>query len=353
VIISRTPYRISFFGGGTDYPAWYREHGGAVLATTIDKYCFLQARYLPPFFQHRYRVVYSVTELTAAVDEIEHPSVRECLRYLGFHDRGVEIQHGGDLPARSGIGSSSAFTVGLLNALHALKESMPGQHRLAFEALEVEQRRIGEAVGSQDQVMAAYGGFRRIDFAPSGEITATPMVLPGSRLAELQRHLMLVFTGISRNAGEVAAEQIRTTSQRTAELTAMRQLVDEAVAALSGPGDVAEFGRLLDQSWRIKRGLTSLITNSEVDALYDTAQRHGAIGGKLLGAGGGGFFLIFARPDDHARIRARLPGLVHVPFTFTATGSQIIHYDGPQPEESPFAIEPIVEPVVVEQVGSN
>jgi D-glycero-alpha-D-manno-heptose-7-phosphate kinase len=344
MIISRTPYRISFFGGGTDYPTWYREHGGAVLATTIDKYCFIQARYLPPFFHHKYRVVYSKTELPNTIDEIEHPSVRECLRFLGMN-RGVEIQHGGDLPARSGMGSSSAFTVGLLNALHALKESMPGQHRLAAEAIEVEQNRIGESVGSQDQVIAAYGGFRRIDFAPSGEFTATPMVLPTPRLAELQRHLMLVFTGVARTASTVAAEQIRTTGQRVAELTAMRQLVDEAVAVLNSGVDIAEVGRLLDEAWRIKRGLTGLITTNQVDDLYAAARDCGAIGGKLLGAGGGGFFLIFARPEDHPRIRGRLRDLVHVPFAFTSAGSQIIHYDGPPAEEVPLTIETAAETV--------
>lgn len=343
MIISKTPYRISFFGGGTDYPAWYNDHGGTVLTTTIDKYCFLQCRYLPPFFEHRYRVVYSRTELTNTIDDIQHPSVRECLRYLAI-ERGVEIQHGGDLPARSGIGSSSSFTVGLLNALHALEGSMPGPRRLAAEAIEVEQVRIGESVGSQDQVIAAYGGFRRIDFHPSGSFEAAPIVMPRHRLAELESQLMLVFTGLVRNASAVASEQIRRTGDRRMELFAMRALVDEAIGVLTGGAPIADFGRLLDESWRIKRSLTGLITNESIDAIYRTARDAGALGGKLLGAGGGGFMLLFAPPDAHAGIRARLRHFVHVPFAFTTSGSQIIHYEG-SPAEASFATEADAEQV--------
>jgi D-glycero-alpha-D-manno-heptose-7-phosphate kinase len=326
MIISRTPFRISFFGGGTDYPAWYRVHGGSVLATTIDKYCFISCRFLPPFFEHASRVVYSKIELVSSVAEIQHPSVRECLRYLGI-ENGVEIHHEGDLPARSGMGSSSAFTVGLLNALYALGGRMPSKMELARNAIQVEQERIGESVGSQDQAMAAFGGFRRIEFAPDGTIDPRPVILPAARLSELHDHLMLVYTGVARTASEVAVEQVRVTPSRSVELRTIQQMVQEAVSILGGRTDIAEFGQLLHEAWRIKRGLTERISSSDIDGLYEAARSAGAIGGKLLGAGGGGFFLLFVRPGDQARVKDRLGHLLHVPFGFTSFGSQIIYYD--------------------------
>jgi D-glycero-alpha-D-manno-heptose-7-phosphate kinase len=326
MIISRTPFRISFFGGGTDYPAWYRVHGGCVLGTTIDKYCFISCRFLPPFFEHASRVVYSRIELVSSVDEIQHPSVRECLRFIGI-EKGVEIHHEGDLPARSGMGSSSAFTVGLLNALYALQGRMASKMELTRNAIQVEQERIGESVGSQDQAMAAFGGFRRIEFAPDGTIDCRPVILPAARLSELHDHLMLVYTGVARTASEVAAEQVRVTPNRSVELRAIQQMVQEAVSILGGRADIAEFGHLLHEAWRIKRGLTDRITSTDIDCLYESARSAGALGGKLLGAGGGGFFLLFVRPEDQPRVRERLGHLLHVPFGFTSFGSQIIYYD--------------------------
>jgi D-glycero-alpha-D-manno-heptose-7-phosphate kinase len=334
MIISRTPYRISFFGGGTDYPAWFREHGGAVLTTTIDKYCFLSVRYLPPFFEHRTRVVWSMVEHVNSVDEIQHPSVRECLRFTGL-TRGLEVHHHGDLPARSGMGSSSAFTVGLLHALYALKGEMPSKSQLASDAITVEQDRIGENVGCQDQTIAAFGGLRRIEFLRNGERHVAPVILSRNRLDELQQHLMLVFTGTSRNASEIADEQVRAVGDRARELRTMYHMVDEGLALLTGGDDIARFGQLLHESWMLKRSLSSKVTTSGIDELYEAARGAGAIGGKLLGAGGGGFFLFFVRPEDRARLKQRLDGLVQVPFAFSSIGSEIIYYDGlPAGEDS-------------------
>lgn len=325
MIISQTPFRISFFGGGTDYPGWYREHGGAVIATSIDKYCFITCRYLPRFFDHRYRIVYSQIELVKELAEIQHPSVRECLRYLRI-TRGVEIHHNADIPARTGMASSSAFTVGLLHALHALLGQHRSQFELAREAITVEQDIIGESVGSQDQMMVACGGFKRIDFHQDGGIHLTPVIVPPERLRELQRHLLLVYTGVSRNASEIAAEQIKQTPRKGHELTRLYEMVGEAGEILTSSGDLTEFGRLLDQAWKLKRSLTNKISTDEIDHLYDAARSAGALGGKLLGAGGGGFFLLFARPEDQPRILDRLSGLLHVPFSFSTAGSRIIYH---------------------------
>jgi D-glycero-alpha-D-manno-heptose-7-phosphate kinase len=329
VIITRTPYRISFFGGGTDYPAWYRENGGSVLSTSIDKYAYISCRYLPPFFEHHSRVVYSRIELVGDNREIEHPSVRETLRYMGI-DEGVEIHYDGDIPARTGIGSSSSFTVGLLHALYALRGQMPSKRQLADDAIYVEQQMIGENVGAQDQVAAAFGGFNRIDFLPGGGFVTRPIMLPVDRLQAFSDHLLLVFTGFSRNASEIAAKQVQATPQRRSELLEMRGMVDQALAILSR-GDLADFGRLLHESWLLKRSLTDAISTPAIDDIYSAARSAGALGGKLLGAGGGGFALFFVRPEDRPRVLARLDGLTQVPFSLDTTGSQVIVY---QPEQA-------------------
>lgn len=223
MIVSRTPFRISFFGGGTDYPVWYKEHKGAVLATTIDKYCYIFLRYLPPFFAQKYRISYSKVEYTNHIDQIEHPSVRECLKFMGI-THGIDMLHAGDLPARTGMGSSSAFTVAMLHALYALKGIMPTKMQLARDAIHVEQELIRENVGSQDQVITAHGGFNRIDFMPQDYIRITPIIYRSSRIEELQQHLMLWFTGISRTASDIATEQIRLTPSKRRELETMYQL---------------------------------------------------------------------------------------------------------------------------------
>jgi len=329
MIISRTPFRISFFGGGTDYPAWFRTHGGAVLATTINKYCYISCRYLPPFFAHKIRVVYSIIENCQDVAEIRHPAVREVLRYLSI-GRGVEIHHDADLPARSGMGSSSAFTVGLLHALYALKGQIPSVHQLSSESIYVEQELLKEAVGCQDQVLAAYGGFNHITFHQNGDITVRPMTLSPERVGELNAHLMLFFTGVNRTASDVARTYSQDLGAKDDALQAMCQMVDEGIAILNGSDDLDRFGHLLHDGWLLKRSLSGKISNDFIEQLYEEARAAGAIGGKLLGAGGGGFMLLFVRPRDQHRVRERLRHLIYVPFRFEFSGSRIIFFD---PEE--------------------
>jgi D-glycero-alpha-D-manno-heptose-7-phosphate kinase len=324
MIITSTPLRISFFGGGTDYPVWYRENGGAVLATTIDKRCYITCRHLPPFFEYHTRVSYSKVENVSQNNLIEHPSVRGCLQYLGV-DEGVEIHHVADLPARTGLGTSSAFTVGLLLGLYALKSQMRDKHALASDAIFVEQELLKEAVGAQDQVCAAYGGFNRIDFLPEGRIQVTQMVIPRARQLELEQSLALYFTGFSRTASEIAQEQIRETGKRQNELRAMLELVDEAQAIVQDSRrHLDDFGRLLDRTWKLKRTLTSRITNSYIDEIYQAGIEEGALGGKLLGAGAGGFMLFYVPPARRAALRKRLQKLMCVPFSFSDRGSYVV-----------------------------
>jgi D-glycero-alpha-D-manno-heptose-7-phosphate kinase len=326
MIICRTPFRISFFGGGTDYPGWYRQHGGAVLAATIDKFCYLTCRYLPPFFEHRIRVVYRQIETCTTVDEIGHPAVREALRFLGI-DRGVELHHDGDLPARSGMGSSSAFTVGLLHALHALRGEMPTKSQLAKESIYVEQEVLQETVGSQDQVLAAYGGLRHVRFHTDGEIASNPLILPAGRVAELKSHLLLFYTGIARTAADVARSYVIGIESRRRQLRLMKEFVDESIDILASGTDIQSFGDLLHETWQAKRSLSTAVSNREVDELYERARAAGALGGKLTGAGGGGFLLLFVPPERHAAVTEALSGRLHVPFEFESAGSQIIFYE--------------------------
>ncbi len=330
MIISRTPYRISFFGGGTDYPAWYREHGGAVLATTIDKYCYLTVRYLPPFFDHRFRVVYSKNELCKTVAEIEHPAVRGVLQHMGFTDaRGLEIHHDGDLPARSGIASSSSFIVGLLNALYALRGQMRSKHELALESIHVEQERLKENVGAQDQTLAAHGGFNTIHFLRNGEISVRPLILARERVEEFGSCLMLFFTGISRISSEIVASYLLAIKSNEKQLASYGPMMEEAIAILARNRPLEEFGRLLNEAWQIKRGLGNQVSNPEIDQLYGEARAAGALGGKIIGAGGGGFLLLFVMPQDQAAVRERLRNALEVPFKFESNGSQIIFYERP------------------------
>ena len=326
MVITRTPFRISFFGGGTDYPGWFRDHGGAVLATTIDKYCYITCRRLPPFFEHKHRIVYSRIENVQRPEQIEHPAVRAVLQWAQVGD-GLEIHHDGDLPARSGLGSSSSFTVGLVHALHALRGQMAGKEALARNAIHIEQDLIGENVGSQDQVSAAFGGFNRIEFRRDGGFDVAPVILPAGRREELKSHLMLCFTGLSRIASEVAKSKIDNLKNRAEELHRMRAMVDEAAGILQDVRrPIADFGKLLDASWQYKRRLSDKVSTPEIDHIYETAMVAGATGGKLLGAGGGGFMLLFAAPERQAAIRDRLANLVHVPFEFDDSGSKVVLY---------------------------
>ncbi len=324
MIISRTPFRVSFFGGGTDYPAWYEDHGGAVLATTIDKYCYITCRYLPPFFEHRSRIIYSKMEHVRRVEEIEHPAVREVLRFLKIR-QGVEIHHDGDLPARTGLGSSSAFTVGLLHSLYALKGVMPTREQLAREAIHIEQDMCGDNVGCQDQALAAYGGFNYIEFGGRNHLQARKVTLSDEKLRRLQDHLMLFFTGFSRMASEIAAHQIRNIPGKRRELTVMHGMAAQALEILNG-SDLRAFGRLLHEAWMLKRSLSDKVSTPHIDEMYAAARKAGALGGKLLGAGGGGFVLFFVPPARQKAVREALCRALLVPFKFETLGTQIIFY---------------------------
>jgi D-glycero-alpha-D-manno-heptose-7-phosphate kinase len=330
MIISRTPFRISLFGGGTDYPAWFKEHGGAVIGTAIDKYCYISVRRLPPFFEHKSKIVYSRVELVKNISEIEHPAVRGVLSDMGIED-GLEIHHDADLPARSGLGSSSSFTVGLLNALRALDGTMISKRDLGREAIRIEQNVLKEDVGCQDQVWAAYGGFNRIDFHPDGGFTVAPFILPPARLAELSQSLMLFFTGFSRFATDFAQDQIRNMNSRKNQLRMIRSLVDSAADILLDPKTpLRELGELLHQSWQLKRELADSVSNSQIDEIYNAGREAGAIGGKLLGAGGGGFMVLLVDPERRQQVRERLKKLVQVNIGFDLDGSKIIVY---QPDQ--------------------
>ena len=326
MIITRTPLRISFFGGGTDYPTWFRENGGAVLATTIDKYTYLHCRYLPPFFDFRSRIVWSKIEQVQEPSEIAHPAIRGVLEWLKIGD-GVEIHHHGDLPARTGLGSSSSFTVGLLHALHALRGELVSKRDLAEEAIYIEQQVLHENVGVQDQIQAAFGGVNRVDIHTDGSFEVAPLVVRPERLDELQRHLLLVYTGLSRHASEIAAEQVSSIPNKGRELRTMRALVDEAQGILCSTKPLDEFGRLLHQSWELKRTLSSKIAPAFVDVIYEQARHAGARGGKLLGAGGGGFMLMFVEPERRKAVIASLKGLLTVPFQFERSGTQLVLYE--------------------------
>lgn len=327
MIISRTPFRISFFGGGTDYPTWVEEHGGAVLSTSFDRYIYVTCRKLPPFFDHKHRVTYSTVEHVHCVDEIRHPAIREIVKTYE-DDEGLEIHCDADLPARSGLGSSSSFVVGLLHALEALKGRRVTPEWLAKEAIRFEQDVLGENVGYQDQVAAACGGLNIIHFKPGGNFKVEPVILPQERKRALGQRLMLFFTGFVRFASEVAKSQVDNIHKKTNELHRMRAMVDEAVEILGSGRDLAAFGDLLHEAWTYKRGLSDKISTDDIDAIYEKARAHGAVGGKLLGAGGGGFILFYVEPEKQDAVRAALGDLIHVPFHFESGGSQIIYYRG-------------------------
>lgn len=345
MIISRTPYRVSFFGGGTDYPVWYEKHGGCVLAAAINRYCYIFCRHLPPFFKHRHSIIYSKIELVRKVDEIVHPAVREALRLMSITE-GLDIHHDGDLPKQTGLGTSSSFAVGLLNALHALKGEMTTPDQLAREATCVERDLCGDNVGSQDQVTAAHGGFNHVRFLPGGIVTVHPVVVSAERLELFQEHLMLLFTGFSRVSSEIAAEQIQNTPKRETQLHAMQAMVQEGVDILREGRELRQFGELLHEGWKLKRTLSSRISNSDIDAIYDEALAAGALGGKLCGAGGGGFLLLFVEPDKQTSVRRALKDHLHVPFSFDWLGSRIIFYQpdalGKSPDSAIGGKDPLV-----------
>ena len=319
MIISRTPFRISFLGGVTDYPEWFLENNGAVLATTIDKYCYIYCRYLPSYFEHKSRIVYSQMEYVQDNKNIGHPAVRECLSNMGINE-GVEIYHDRDLPSKRGLGSSSSFVVGLLNGLHSLKGWEIPPEPLARKAVYVERIMIGESVGCQDQYLASLGGFRHIEFK------GVDIDIHSVDSGELQDFLMLFDTGTFRVASNIAQNVIEQIPYKRDELTAIYKMVQEGVELLESK-DYITFGKLLHEGWQLKRSLSDRISTSIIDSLYETALKNGAIGGKLLGAGGGGFLLLFAEPDKHKQIKDAMRGLLYVPIRFETYGSKVIFKD--------------------------
>lgn len=326
MIITATPFRISFLGGGTDYPAWFKQNGGAVLSVTINKYCYLQCRNLPPFFEYRNRVVWSRIETTMDAESIEHPAVREAMRYLGFTE-GLEVHHFGDLPARTGLGSSSSFAVGLLHALFSLRGEIVSKRRLADEAIHLEQTLLKENVGIQDQIAAAYGGLNRVDIGQNGDYAVQPVLMSEARKREFEEHMILLFTGIARHASMIAKKQIDALSEKESVVRRMQALVGEGLEVLGNGCDLRAFGDLLDESWQLKRSLSDAVSTAAVDGIYERARAAGAIGGKLLGAGGGGFMLLFVEPARRAQVSAALAGYLQIPFRFERSGSRIVLFE--------------------------
>ncbi len=326
MIITRTPFRISFFGGGTDYPEWYRENPGAVLSTSINKFCYVATRYLPSFFRYKHRIRYSKTErIKSGISDIDHPSVRECLRFLNFKE-GIEMVHTADLPGKSGMGSSSAFTVGFLHSLYGLKKQQVSSAQLALEAIHIEQNLIKENVGAQDQTAVAFGGFNRIVFGGPKTVKVVPLKVDNGRLKKLENNLMLFFTGWARNASTIAKEQIQNISKKKNELNSMLALVPEAESILMSKNrNLDDFGRLLNETWQLKRSLSPKITNSKIDYIYSAAMKAGALGGKILGAGAGGFILFYVPPDRQLYVKDVLKKLLLVPFKFENSGSSVIY----------------------------
>lgn len=322
MIITRVPFRVSFFGGGTDIPVWFERHGGAVLSTTIDKYCYVTARVLPPFFDHKIRLAYSRIELVNDVSEIEHPLVRVALQR--FERSNVEIHYDADLPAWSGLGTSSAFGVGLVGALAGLEGRMLSRKDLAIEAIRLERHVLEEPGGYQDQVAAAYGGFNRIDFHPGGDFGVQPLVLPPERIKALQRSLMLCYIPKTRKSGEVSPALDYDASTSDPLLEFIHGSVDEAIRIVC-EGEIRDLGELMHETWLRKRELPGT-SNATIDEVYEAARDKGASGGKILGAGSGGFMLLMCPEEMQRAVRERLSDLLFVPFSFDRSGMQVIHF---------------------------
>ena len=325
MIITKTPFRMSFFGGGTDYPEFYQEHGGSVLSTTFDKYCYVTVRHLPRFFDYTNSIIYSKIERVHSIDEIQHPAVREAMRYLKMQE--MQITYDADLPARSGLGTSSSFAVGMLNAFHALKGQYVGKRQLAEEAIYLERTLCKEDGGVQDQIAAAFGGFNRIDFDSNG-FYVRPLILSNLRKQVLQENLMLFFTGFARFSSKIAKEQKNAIASSVQQLEELKKLVEEAEKILvSRNSPLSEFGKLLDYTWRLKRSVTSSISNSTIDDIYARAIEAGALGGKLLGAGGGGFFVFYVEKELQVCVRKALKDFLYIPFRFENEGTQILYFN--------------------------
>ncbi|MCQ2495195.1 MAG: kinase [Lachnospiraceae bacterium] len=322
MIITKTPFRMSFFGGGTDMEAYFKERGGAVLSTTFDKYCYVTARHLPPFFDYKSEVVYSKIERVTDNNGIEHPAVREAMKMLDMHS--LRVTYEADLPARSGLGTSSSFAVGMLNAFHALDGKYTDKRTLAEEAIYLERVLCNESGGWQDQIAAAYGGLNRIEFNANG-FNVTPVIIPNERKESLNNNLMMFFTGFTRFSAEIQKENKVSDKQR--QLDEIFTLVGEAEKVLVNKNsDLNEFGRLLDFTWSIKRGTGKKVSTEDIDRIYESGIKAGALGGKLLGAGGGGFMVFYVEPDKQENVKKAMNKLLHIPFKFENNGSQVIYF---------------------------
>lgn len=328
MIISKTPFRVSFFGGGTDFPEWFLENDGEVVSMSIDKYCYISARKLPPFFEHKHRIVYSKIENVLNVDEIQHPVVREVLKKFNFE--GIEIHHDADLPARSGLGSSSAFTVGLINALTAKKGQIISKRKLACDAIDIERNVLKENVGLQDQIATSYGGFNHIQFGKNYEnnFNVSPIPISNKILDELNSSMLLVFTGISRYSSIIQADNLSTFNKKKSYLTELASITKIGLKMFSDPNSnfINDLGLLLDESWELKKKLSTSVTNELIDDLYTFARKNGAIGGKVLGAGGGGFILLITNKENINALKKALSEFVVVPFNVDNIGSEISYY---------------------------
>lgn len=323
MIITKTPFRMSFFGGGTDMPDFFREHGGSVISTTFDKYCYVTTRHLPPFFNYTDEIVYSRIERVKSHDDLEHPLVRNCMDFLDMHK--MRVTYDADLPARSGLGTSSSFAVGLLNAFHCMKGTYAGKERLAKEAIHVERELCQEAGGWQDQIAAAYGGLNRIDFSGDG-FEVRPIVMSNARKRELNDSFLMFFTGFTRFSSNMQKQNKVT--DKTAQLEQMLELVNEAEVILTDKSaPLSRFGELLDTTWKLKRGTGSSISTGAIDELYSRGIEAGALGGKLLGAGGGGFLVFYAEPDARESVKRALSDLLYIPFEFEDSGSSVVYFD--------------------------
>ncbi|KMZ53823.1 GHMP family kinase ATP-binding protein [Dorea sp. D27] len=323
MITTKTPFRMSFFGGGTDFPEFYREHGGAVLSTSFNKYCYVNVRHLPRFFEYTSELVYSKIERVTDNSQIEHPAIREAMKYLEMYE--LRLTYEGDLPARSGLGTSSSFSVGMLNAFYALKGKRVSKRTLADDAIYLERTLCGEAGGIQDQIAASFGGFNRIDFG-ADDYKVSPVILQLDRKKELNRRLMLFFTGFSRFSSDIQNEARLSIKKNESQLLEMLKLVDAAEEVLTTKSDLAEFGRLLDYTWKLKRNITKKVSTDAIDLCYEKAKSAGAVGGKLLGAGGGGFLLFYVEPEYQDKVRQILKDFLYIPFEFEEDGTRVIYY---------------------------
>lgn len=325
MIITRTPFRISFFGGSTDYPIWYKDNPGAVLSTTINKYCYIMTRYLPQFFAHKYRLRYRITEKKNKIEDIQHPTIKACLQYLNV-DKGVEIVHTSDIPARSGVGSSSAFTVGFLHSLYALKGEIISKRRLASDAIHIEQDLIHENVGSQDQISCSFGGINKIEFNSDNIFRVNQLPFKSEIIDLLEKHIMMFFVGFHRTSSEIVSKYIKNFIKNKSILKSMYSMVDHSIDLLSN-SEFEKFGKLLNESWQLKKRLSKYISNRSIDNIYNKAISAGAYGGKLIGSGGGGFLLLIVPEHKQYAINHIFKKNLHIPIKFDTIGSQIILYN--------------------------